>query len=376
MLCFCYYVIALSGALTLSSQKLSTPRSSHATAATIAAHIGLSRATVAHVLNGRGDAQRIRPETQRRVLEAAQELGYRPNASATALRSGRFGSVALIQSQHGEYLPPELLLGLTSGVAAADNRVRLMLTQVLNIDASPEEYLKQIMQQLSADGVFVNRHGFAPAPYLDRIQKLRIPANFVNSKQEFDAAYPDDVHGGMAAAQYLLDLGHTRIAYVDTLPRPRPHYSEADRRTGYEQAMRAAGHAAQTCSLPIEWRDGAGAALADAREEAARALLMSSDRPTAILAYEQTEAMAVVRAALSLGMRIPDDLSLVRFHHRMDDQCFVPIHTMSNSMRAVGERAAAMLMQKIEDPELILPSAAVPEVLIEGATCRRYQGKP
>ena len=95
----------------------SRTHSGHPTIATIAAHLGLSRATITHVLNGRGTEQRIRQETQQRVLEAAREFGYRPNASARAIRAGRFGSVALIQSQLGEYLPPELLFGLTISMA-------------------------------------------------------------------------------------------------------------------------------------------------------------------------------------------------------------------------------------------------------------------
>ena len=71
----------------------------HPTLATLAEHLGLSRATVTHVMNGRGTAQRIRPETQKRVREAAQALGYRANPSARAVRAGRFGSVALIRSE-------------------------------------------------------------------------------------------------------------------------------------------------------------------------------------------------------------------------------------------------------------------------------------
>src|SRR5579863_8762878 len=112
------------------------PHASHPTIASIAAHMGLSRATVTHVLNGHGTEQRIRPQTQQRVLEVARELGYRPNASARAMRAGRFGSVALIQSQLGEYLPSELLYGLTTAMVARD--VRLMLTHVPNVDASGE----------------------------------------------------------------------------------------------------------------------------------------------------------------------------------------------------------------------------------------------
>ena len=100
----------------------------HPTIATLAEHLGLSRATVTHVLNGRGDTQRISPKTQQRVREAAQDLGYRANASARAVRAGRFGSIALIQSLWGQYLPPELLFGLSR--ALADQDLHLVLSQV------------------------------------------------------------------------------------------------------------------------------------------------------------------------------------------------------------------------------------------------------
>jgi DNA-binding LacI/PurR family transcriptional regulator len=79
--------------------------------------------------------------------------------------------------------------------------------------------------------------------------------------------------------------------------------------------------------------------------------------------------MAVVRAALLLGLRIPEELSLVHFHHALDDRCFLPIHTVCNMMQQVGEGAVTMLLEKIENPRQALPSRAVPEVLLEGATC-------
>jgi LacI family transcriptional regulator len=282
------------------------------------------------------------------------------------VRAGRFGNVALIQSQLGEYLPPELLYGLTTAMAARD--VRLMLTHVPNVDASGEDYMAHTMRELSADGVFVNRHGFAPAPYLDRSLELRIPAVFLNSKQEFDAAYPDDLRGGALATQYLLSLGHERIAYIETEPRRRPHYSEYDRRAGYERAIKEAGQTPWLYLLPIEWRTEDDT-VSDARVEAAIRLVKGPDRPTAVVAYELTESMAVVRAALMLGLRIPEDLSLIHFHNRVDDRCFLPIHTVSNRMREVGEGAVVLLMEKIESPDRPLPSKVVPEVLLEGATC-------
>lgn len=336
------------------------------TLATIAAHTGLSRATVTHVLNGRAAEQRIRPETSQRVLEAAQELGYRANASARAIRAGRFGSVALVQSQLGRYLPAELLNGLTKAMAAQD--LHLVLTQVANVDDSGESYLAHTMRALSVDGVFINRHGDSPPPFLERIRRLRIPAIFLNSKQDVDCIYPDDVQGGELATGTLLRLGHERIAYVGTEERCLPHYSERDRRSGYERAMVSAGRAPWVHRIPVDWRSP-GEPHADRRVEAAVRLLKRRDRPTAVVAYELTESMAVVRAALLLGLRIPEELSLIHFHSHVDDRCFLPVHTVSNMMQQVGEGAVTMLLEKIENPDQTLPSRAVPEVLLEGATC-------
>lgn len=349
------------------------PRTAHPTIATIATHMGLSRATVTHVLNGRATEQRIRPETQKRVLEVAQELGYRANASARAIRAGRFGSVALVQSQLGQYLPDELLYGLTSAIAARD--LHLILTQIPNVDQTGESYVTHMMRDLSVDGVFVNRHNGSPPPFLERIRALRIPAVFLNAKQEFDSIYPDDLQGGALATEFLLRLGHERIAYVESGPWRVPHFSEFDRRAGYERAMAAAGLAPQIVRLPIPWRRSETES-ADQRVEAAAELLSRSDRPTAIVAYEMVESMAIARAALALGIRIPESLSLIHFHNRVDDRFFLPIHTVSNRMQEVGEGAVGMLLQKIQRPEEMLTAQAIPELLLEGATCMPRRSHP
>ena len=130
------------------------------TIATIAAQMGLSRATVTHVLNGRATEQRIKPETQQRVLKVAHELGYRANAAARAIRAGRFGNIALIQSLYGQYLPNELLHGLTTAIAARD--IHFVLTQAPDGVIDDEAYLPHTMREFSVDGVMINRHlGFS-----------------------------------------------------------------------------------------------------------------------------------------------------------------------------------------------------------------------
>ena len=342
----------------------STPR--HATAASIAAYIGLSRATVTHVLNGRAEEQRIRPETQRRVLEGARDLGYRPNNSARAIRTGRFGNIALIQSLRAQYLPSELLYGLTTAIA--DKEMHLVLTEVPDVVIEDETYLPHTMRELAVDGVLINRLAGFSQPFVELIHELRIPAVFLNVQQEFDCVHPDDLQGGRIAAEYLLRMGHERIAFVGAQVNDKEHYSERDRRTGYETAMKAAGKSALVYPLPPDWASYEQM-LIDRRVETAHGLLSHAYRPTAVIAYELAEAMAVVHAAHQMGMRIPRDLSLILFHNKIDHRFCMPLHTVSNVMEKIGVEAVNMLMAKIETPDVPLAARAVPMEMLEGGSC-------
>ena len=341
-------------------------RTPHPTIATLAAQLDLSRATVTHVLNGRATEQRIRPETQRRVLEVAQNMGYRSNASARAIRTGRFGNIALVQSLLDQYLPKELMLGLARAIS--DKDMHLVLTQVPDVVIDDETYLPHTVRELSVDGVLINRHvGFSQS-FIDRIHQMHIPAISLNVRQEFDCVHPDEIMGGHMATEFLLGLGHERIAYVDTDDQGNRHFSKIDRRSGYEQVMAAAGRTPWIHLLPQNWQEP-GRVGVDARVESARVLLAQDERPTAVLAYEMAEAMAVVRAALLLGLQIPQDLSIILFHNRIDDRYFLPFQTMSNVMERVGMEAVGLLLQKIEGLEMALPARAIPAEMLAGATC-------
>ncbi|MES2460039.1 MAG: LacI family DNA-binding transcriptional regulator [Armatimonadota bacterium] len=344
----------------------------HPTIATIATHMGVSRATVTHVLNGRATQQRISAETQRRVLEVAQKMGYRANASARAIRAGRFGNIALIQSLLGTYLPLELLYGLTTAIS--DKDLHLVMTQVPDVVIDDETYLSHTMRDLSVDGVLINRHVGFSHPLIERIHHLRIPAIFLNVRQESDCIHPDDHMGGRIATEFLLGLGHERIAYIDTEDPVNRHYSKRDRRAGYEQVMAAAGRSPLVHLLPLEWRSD-GQPSIDRRVEAAQSLLARDDRPTAVIAYELAEAMSVVHASHLLGLRIPEDLSIIQFHNRTDDRYFLPFHTVSNAMEEVGKEAVTLLLEKMKHPEAALPARAVPVALLKGATCLPPHGR-
>jgi LacI family transcriptional regulator len=212
--------------------------SSRVTIAQIARQVGLGTSTVSHVLNGRGAELQIRATTQERVFEAARELGYRPNASARAMRSGRFGSAALIQSAYRLYLPNGLLFGLTEGLS--QRNMRLTVAEAVDTHWECTADLPQVMRELSVDGLLINTLLNAPPSLLETVRASRVPAVWINLDQPEDCVFPDDFRGAQVATKHLLKLEHRNIAFIKAGPYEQEltHYSIAARRGGYEKAMK------------------------------------------------------------------------------------------------------------------------------------------
>ncbi len=338
------------------------------TASQIAKELGLAQSTVSHVLNGRGDELGIRAATQLRVRETAREMGYLPNVSARAMRSGRFGSAALIQSVNRVFVPASLLLGLTEELNR--RHMRLMVAETADAEIGEAFYLPNVMRELSVDGLLINVLLDLPQEMLDRVHALRVPAVWINTNEPADCVFPDDFNGARLATEHLLRLGHRRIAFVKAGPlhEENLHYSVAARRRGYEHSMKVAGLTPQVLEIapaPI-WEKGL---MDDNRIADVVQIMHSPERPTAIIAYEKDTALPVLLAAFQMGLKVPGDLSLVMFHHDFEWTVGVSITTVIHNMQRVGVEAAAMLDEKINTPELSLPPRAVPSFLFDGATC-------
>jgi DNA-binding LacI/PurR family transcriptional regulator len=345
-------------------------RQSAITTADIARHVGVSPATVSHVLNGRATALRIRPETQQRVLKAVAELGYRPNTSARAIRTGRFETIALFQSFHNVFLPPGLIQGVTEVMEASGRH--LVMAMLPDEAFNDNAYLPKAMRELLADGLLINALVGIPDSFLEAVAAYHVPAIWINVRLAGDCIHPDDLSGGRIATEYLLSLGHERIAFTIAghfLPRrPGVHYSIYDRRTGYAQAMQSAGRTPQIWE--ISGLPGDIESLRrDTRVAEAVALLQSPDRPTAIFAYEIETALPLLLAAAEAGLRVPEDLSLVMCHSYLDNAPGRAITTVLHDMRIVGGEAVRMLETKMRNPEEVLAPRPMPVYLVEGATC-------
>src|SRR4051812_13039083 len=218
----------------------------------IARRTGLSIPTVGNVL-GRS-ANRYSAKTRERILQVAHELGYKPNASARAMRQGRFGCAALVLSrskqQTHSHIPTGLLDGLDDALAQHD--MHLTVARLTDEELSSDDFLPKVLRESMADGMIVNYTHEIPQAMLELIHAHHAPAVWLNAKLAEDCVYPDDLGAAHAATKRLIELGHRRIAFVhfvapNVFPepfehaRPKFHYSVADREAGYVSALREAG---------------------------------------------------------------------------------------------------------------------------------------
>lgn len=333
----------------------------------IATQADVSEMTVSKVLSGRYQPTQKRAVARAtKIRKIAQKLGYRPNAAAKAIRSGRFGSMALLMSvkPHRGALFQDMLFAIHDELASND--LKLTLARMTDEQLTDDAQLPKLLSEWCCDGMLVNYTDDVPQRMRDLINDHHLPAVWVNTLLDHDCVLLDDEPGSYQATQALLESGHRRIAFVDYTHGPEkidPHYSAAARLAGYEKAMRHAGLTPHNI-LPT-------ALLMTPREERvniSRHWLSLPDRPTAVVTYGYEEVMPIMHAAMSLGLDVPRDLSLVTFGQSSMATLGPFIATMQLPTEEMGRRAVSMLLEKVAQPQELIPSVALPLTLDPGQT--------
>jgi LacI family transcriptional regulator len=330
----------------------------------IALRTGLSIPTVGNVL-GRS-ASRYSAATRKRVLQAAQEMGYKPNSSARAMRQGRFGCAALVLSRSKQQTHSHIPIGLLDGLddALARHDIHLTVSRLTDEELSSDDFLPKVLRQSMTDGMIVNYTHEIPQGMLDLIHAHHAPAVWLNAKLKEDCVYPDDFGAAKSATARLIGLGHRRVAFLHLISsnifagsfeeaKPKFHYSVPDRVAGYATAMLDAG-----LSPAVAHHDR----FIDDSEQlnACRALLRSENRPTAVVVYSERDLSLLMCAAAELGLSVPRDLSLLVFSPIDSWVAGKWVSAIRVPTSEMGRRAVAMLMRKIEMPNESCSAVAVP----------------
>jgi DNA-binding LacI/PurR family transcriptional regulator len=306
----------------------------------VARHAGVGIGTVSRVLNR---SPKVSEHTRRRVLEAIQTLGFRPNKAARQLPRG--------QKYHtfGVLLPfftDQPFVGRLRGVQRALDIEGEDDQLVLYSVSKPDQINLQIEviagQQL-VDGLLVlalplnEEQLFA----LD-LSGIRVVRIYDRPLDDMKALCLDNVHGGAMVTEYLLAQGHRRIAYIgDEFPDAYGFPTSEDRLAGYKQALTTQGIAIQDSYIRLGRHNEAIAG------QAALDLMALPQPPTAIFAMSDQQALGALHALRGNGWRVPEDVSVVGFDDIEISQ-YVGLTTMRQDFETSGQRAMQGLMQLVK----------------------------
>jgi DNA-binding LacI/PurR family transcriptional regulator len=317
--------------------------------ADVAARAGVSTSLVSLVMRGEPGAS---PETRRRILGAADDLGYQPDSRARLLRSGHsrlLGVVFGIQHAfHGD-LVGDLY------TAARETGYELALSAVTP-DRSEEEATTGLLGDRCEALILLG-----PQARTARLAQLatRLPvvvlARAVRSPA-VDVVRTADADGLHQAVDHLRGLGHRRIAHVDGGRAP----GAADRRRGYRDAMRAHGLDRYVRIVPGGLTEEDGAA-------AARSLLARP--PTAVTVFNDRCATGLLDVLARNGLRVPDDISVVGYDDsRLARLAHVDLTTIAQDAAAMTTLAVARAIDRIDGVAVTRRDVVIPPRLVVRGT--------
>lgn len=277
----------------------------------VALQAGVSQTTVSMVLND-PEHSGIPEATQERVRQAVRDVGYRTNRLARAMRTDRTDTLGFVSEDIATTpFATKMIKGAQDAAWEAGCLLLISDTGRINIPthADRERLAVEQLLERQVDGIVLAsmyHRVIDPPPGLSEVPSVFLD---LRAKDEsITSVVPDEFRAAYDATQHLIEHGHSRIAHPTI---DYPEAAAAPRRlAGYRAALndhRIDPLADLVISEPSTTPGG---------RVAARRLLERSDPPTAIFCYNDQSAMGVYQTALELGLRVPDDLSVVGF----DDQ--------------------------------------------------------
>ncbi len=320
----------------------------------IARLAGVSRATVSYVLNGRAGA-RISPVTRGRVLEAARAAGYQRNSLAAALNTGRIHTVGLVTSPHGltegrNTYCQDLFLEVSLAAAQAKMQSMMFMDKLMTDQDSGTGLHPGDLLDGRLDGVVIFGHS-QHETWIQRLSDLGLPFVEIGASCGRFAVQGDNRGGITEAVEHLWGLGHRKIAYWTF---PLEGVTLRARAAGFQEAVRGKGMSATDC--PIVFAQEA---------EPLAELLRRPDRPTAVMTFNDALAVEALLLFQSLGLRVPQDISLVGYDNDLRAVTTLPhLTTVAHPLRLMAQEAMRKLMDQIEGREATAEVTLVPAHLV------------
>ncbi|WP_431279583.1 LacI family DNA-binding transcriptional regulator [Leifsonia poae] len=337
----------------MPADAIPAPTFGRVTISDVARAAGVSVPTVSKVVNGRYG---VAPATLKRVMTVVEELGYETSLVASSLRRQRTNVIGILVAEF-ESFSVELLKGASA--AAAEAGYELLAYSGLVAGNGSVGWERRSLSRLA--GTLIDGAVIVTPTVLIPTTSIPVVAIDPHTGQGGPATVDSDSLGGSrVATRHLIELGHRRIAHF----RGRSDLASAQlREAGYRESLAEAGiEFDPTLVLDGGYQTAQTAA-------AALELLTRADRPTAVFAANDMSAIGVLQAAHELGLRVPEDLSVIGFDDIPEAaRATPPLTTMAQPLHDIGAQALRMLIELLgggDVPERVhLPA----KLVVRGST--------
>ncbi len=275
-------------------------------------------------------------------MTAVDELRYTPNLAAQRLSTGKHLSIAVIVPF---FTSAPVSARLDGAVSVLANSPYDLIIHSIQTPAQREACFELIPHRRQADGVLIISVSPRNEGEVASLRRAEVPVVLIDADHPGVTSLPrvlvDDVAGGRTATEYLLQLGHRRIGFVGDLSDDPFHFTwSRDRHCGYRQALQAAGLA------PAPGYSGEGEPSRAGARRVAFAMLSAPGRPTAIVAANDTRAVGVLEAARELGLRVPEELSLIGYDD-IEIADMIGLTTIRQPLARSGQRGMQLLLDRL-----------------------------
>jgi LacI family transcriptional regulator len=306
----------------------------------VAAEAGVGVGTVSRVLNG---SPQVREATRHRVLAVMTELQYRPSRVATSLSRGTTRAISVFVT----FLTrPSVVQRLAGVITVLD--AKGYDTVVFNIETAEQRdrHINSLANEAHADGAIIVSLPLARAQ-LEAIRVRGLPVVVLDAESPGPPRFVvDNTAGGQMATEYLLSLGHRRIAFVGDYSHPDLAFTSAQHRLkGYTVALTLAG--IKPDPDLISMMPHSGSAVDPRGMQSALALLDIPRRPTAMFAASDVQAIGLLHAIEERGLRVPEDVSVIGFDD-IDAAGLVRLSTIRQPLEESGAIAARKLCELLD----------------------------
>ena len=323
----------------------------------IALACGVSQATVDRALNNRSN---IKKETRDLILRTAAEMNYRPSNLPTYLKTGKTQTIGIIVPKAGPFYTE--LLGAETKAAKMRNYHAMISFSEFNYVLEGEYlsgYLKTnvdgiIVFPVTDDGSEIKKIIQAGVPVVTLIRKIK--------NYNLDFVSVNYARAAEKAIQYMIDMGHRKIGYFTIWDKSSNLYTYNERLRGIENAMKKNGLAIDPKHIICDTED----------YQLVHALALKRELPTALLCFNDLNAIGLISFLNSLDLKVPGDISLVSFDNIDMLRYFNPgITSISYPYDDIAETAIHLLLDRIENPSEEATTYLLETQMVRRNSCRR-----